>query len=178
MSEHSITYNHIQPQIDPLAKIFAHVCVIGDVRIEEDCSVWFGCVLRGDVNHIHIGARSNIQDLSVVHVAHGDGGGVVIGSDVTIGHRCIIHACHIDSLCLVGMGSIVMDGARIGEMSIIGAGSLITKGKVFPPRSLIMGNPAKVVRELSEEEIASIKLSASSYVALAKSYMVSRTLDV
>ncbi|PAF41748.1 gamma carbonic anhydrase family protein [Helicobacter sp. 11S02596-1] len=173
MGANIITYHHITPKIDPSAILFDGAYIIGDVRIEEDCNIWYGCVLRGDVNAITIGSRSNIQDLSVIHVGHQDestGGDVVIGKDVTIGHRCIIHACHIDDLCLIGMGSVVMDGAKIGKNSIVGAGSLITKGKVFPPGSLIMGNPAKFVRTLSEDEITAIELSASSYVALAKSY--------
>ncbi|MDO7253373.1 gamma carbonic anhydrase family protein [Helicobacter cappadocius] len=176
MSKNIINFKNFIPKIDPSAIIFDGVHIIGDVYIEEKCSIWFGSVLRGDVNAIKIGKRSNIQDNTVIHTEHSvsnspDFGSVQIGSDVTIGHNCIIHACKIENLCLVGMGSIIMDGACIGELSIIGAGSLITKGKIFPPKSLIMGNPAKFIRTLNEDEIKNIAFSASRYVDLANAYL-------
>lgn len=170
-----IPFKDKTPLIHPQAFIFPQTSIIGDVKIAKDCSIWFGSVIRGDVNSIFIDEGSNIQELTNIHVDYpSEGkGGVKIGKNVTIGHRCIIHACEIGDEVLVGMGSIVMDGAVIGEQSIIGANSLITKNKVFPPRSLIMGNPAKVVRELSEEEIAFITTSAKHYIALAKEYQSS-----
>ncbi|PAF47668.1 gamma carbonic anhydrase family protein [Helicobacter sp. 12S02232-10] len=173
MEANIIKFNGVSPKIDPSVKLFAGAHIIGDVIIKEDCSIWFGCVLRGDVNSIEIRSRTNIQDLSVIHVGYKNqngGGRVIIGEDVTIGHNCVIHACTIADLCLIGMGSIIMDDVKIGEMSIVGAGSLITKGKVFPARSLIIGNPAKFVRELREDEIEGIRISASEYTELAKSY--------
>ncbi|PAF51006.1 gamma carbonic anhydrase family protein [Helicobacter sp. 13S00477-4] len=168
-----ISFKGAKPDIKSSAMIFDNTSIIGNVEIAQECSIWYGCVLRGDVSFIKIGARSNVQDLSVIHVGYPDqkdNGAVYIGEDVTIGHQCIIHACRIEDLCLVGMGSIVMDGVHIGKMSIVGAGSLITKDKVFPPKSLIMGNPARLIRELNDNEINAIKHSAAEYVQLAKSY--------
>ncbi|PAF43908.1 gamma carbonic anhydrase family protein [Helicobacter sp. 11S03491-1] len=172
MKGNIIGFNQNTPQIHASAIVFEGVQIIGNVSVEQECSLWFGCVLRGDVNSIKIGAGSNIQDLSIIHVAYENehGGGVEIGEDVTIGHNCVIHACTIKNLCLIGMGSIIMDDACIGEMSIVGAGSLVTKGKVFPPKSLILGNPAKLIRVLNENEIQSIQVSANEYVKLAKAY--------
>lgn len=180
----NIKFNNLSPQIHPSAIVFDGTHIIGDVRIQEDCSIWFGAVLRADVNAIMIGKRSNIQDNTVIHVEHKSAnpsnphdelkGSVQIGRDVTIGHNCIIHACKIEDFCLIGMGSIIMDDAHISQMSIIGAGSLVTKGKVFPPRSLIMGNPAKFIRPLSDDEVASIEKSSLSYVELAKAYLTSK----
>ena len=152
--------------------------VIGDVSCGEDCSIWFGCVVRGDVHYITIGDRTNIQDLSMIHVTHykksdkSDGNPTVIGSDVTIGHRVMLHGCTIEDACLIGMSATILDGAVIGKESIVGAGSLVTKNKVFPPRSLIMGSPAKVVRTLSEEEVAELYASAKRYVAFKEDYRV------
>ena len=150
------------------AIVFPQVSIIGDVKIAKDCSIWFGSVIRGDVNSIFIDEGSNIQELTNIHVDYAQG--VRIGKNVTVEHRCIIHACEIGDEVLVGMGSIVMDGAVIGSQSIIGANSLITKNKTFPPRSLIMGNPAKLVRELSDEEVRFISQSAKHYITLSKEY--------
>ncbi|GAA7268690.1 gamma carbonic anhydrase family protein [Helicobacter pylori] len=156
------------PAIHPEAFIFPQTSIIGDVKIAKHCSIWFGSVIRGDIASIFIDEGSNIQELTNIHVDYTQG--VRIGKNVTVGHRCIIHACEISDEVLVGMGSIIMDGAIIGAQSIVGANSLITKNKIFPPRSLIMGNPAKVVRELNEEEISFIHQSAQHYIALAKEY--------
>lgn len=151
--------------------------IIGDVSIDEESSIWFGVVIRGDVNSIRIGKRTSIQDLSMIHVTHytkddkSDGFATVIGDDVTIAHRVMLHGCTIEDACLIGMSATVLDGAIIGKESIVGANSLVTKNKVFPPRSLIMGNPAKVVRELSEEEIASLYTSSSNYVKFKAMYL-------
>jgi len=150
--------------------------IIGDVTCGEDCSIWFGCVVRGDVHYIKIGNRVNIQDLSMIHVTHyknGDkttGNPTIIGDDVTIGHRVMLHGCSIEDACLVGMSATILDGAVIGKESIVGAGALVTKNKVFPPRSLIVGTPAKVVRELNDEEVAELYASASRYVEFKKDY--------
>ena len=150
--------------------------IIGDVSIAEGSSIWFGCVIRGDVNSIKIGKRTSVQDLSMVHVTHfkkedrSDGFATVIGDDVTIGHRVMLHGCIIEDACLIGMSATILDGAVIGKESIVGANSLITKNKVFPPRSLIMGNPAKVVRTLNEEEVASLYHSADNYVRFKAMY--------
>lgn len=150
--------------------------VVGDVTCGEECSIWFGCVVRGDVHYIQIGDRVNIQDLSMIHVTHykkedkSDGNPTIIGDDVTIGHRVMLHGCTIESACLIGMSATILDGAVIGKESIVGAGALVTKNKVFPPRSLIMGSPAKVVRELNDEEVAELYASAKRYVAFKSEY--------
>lgn len=171
-------FKDITPKIDKRTWIAPSADVIGDVRCGEDCSIWFGCVVRGDVHYITIGDRTNIQDLSMVHVTHykkadkSDGNPTVIGSDVTVGHRVMLHGCTIEDACLIGMSATILDGAVIGKESIVGAGSLVTKNKVFPPRSLIMGSPAKVVRSLSDEEVAELYASAKRYVAFKEDYRV------
>jgi len=150
--------------------------VVGEVKCGVDCSIWFGCVVRGDVHYIEIGDRVNIQDLSMIHVTHyknGDkstGNPTIIGNDVTVGHRVMLHGCTIEDACLIGMSATILDGAVIGKESIVGAGALVTKNKVFPPRSLIVGSPAKVVRELNDAEVAELYASATRYVEFKKDY--------
>ncbi|MBE0498404.1 MAG: gamma carbonic anhydrase family protein [Campylobacterales bacterium] len=150
--------------------------VIGDAQMGDDVSIWFGCVVRGDVHSIRIGDRTNIQDLSMVHVTHyknedrSDGHPTIIGSDVTVGHRVMLHGCTIEDACLIGMSTTILDGAVIGKESIVGAGALVTKNKVFPPRSLVMGSPAKLVRSLSDEEVEELYASAARYVAFKEEY--------
>ncbi|CBG40659.1 gamma carbonic anhydrase family protein [Helicobacter mustelae] len=173
MEQTLIPHHSHTPILHPQTYVFNGVHIIGQVEIQKDCSIWFGSVLRGDVHYIQIGQRSNIQDLTTIHVGYPDSEGrgyVKIGEDVTIGHNCIIHGCTIEDFVIVGMGSIIMDDAHIGAHSIVGAGSLVTKGKKFPPKSLIMGNPAKFIRELSDQEILSIAESSRHYVELAQSY--------
>ena len=137
--------------------------VIGDVILEEQTSVWFNSVIRGDVMPIRIGRGSNIQDNCVLHGTY-QKFGCTLEDRVTLGHSVILHGCHIGRESLIGMGSIVMDGAVIGEQSLVGAGSLVTEGSKFPPRSLIIGRPAKVKRLLNEEEIKSLSQSADNYL--------------
>jgi len=166
----------MKPVIGKNSWIAPSADVIGEVKCGEDCSIWFGCVVRGDVHYITIGDRVNIQDLSMIHVTHykspdkSDGNPTIIGDDVTIGHRVMLHGCTIQNACLIGMSATILDGAVIGKESIVGAGALVTKGKVFPPRSLIMGTPAKVVRELNDAEVEELYASASRYVAFKEDY--------
>lgn len=143
--------------------------MVGHVKIEEEASVWYQSVLRGDINEIVIGPRSNVQDGAVIHLA--DDFGTYVGELVTVGHKAILHACTVQDEVLIGMGAIVLDGAEIGARSIIGAGALVTGGKKIPPGSLVLGSPAKVVRTLSLDEQAGIKLWAEKYVALSRAYL-------
>src|SRR5690242_18464834 len=136
----------------------------------EQCSAWFHAVIRADVHHIRIGHRTNIQDLSMLHVTH-DTHPLIVGSDVTIGHHVVLHGCTVKDRVLIGMGSIVMDGAQIGEDSVIGAGSLVTERTIIPPKSLVLGSPAKVKRQVTEKELVWIKESAENYVRYATKYM-------
>jgi gamma-carbonic anhydrase len=143
--------------------------VIGDVVIGEESSLWFGAVVRGDVNAIRIGARTNIQDHSIIHVTHGKHG-TTVGDDVTLGHRVTLHGCAIRDRCLIGIGAIVMDGAVVSEDSMVGAGALVPPGMLIPPGSLAIGAPAKVRRPLTDEERDWLKQSALNYVSYAKAY--------
>ena len=156
------------PTIDPTVFIAPGAAVIGNVTLAAESSVWFQTVLRADINRIVIGPRSNIQDGAIIHLA--DDFGTHVGELVTVGHQAILHACTIGDEVLVGMGAIVLDGAEIGPRSIIGAGALVTGGKKFPEGSLILGSPAKVVRTLSLDEQAGIKVWAEKYVALSRAY--------
>ena len=165
------------PELQENAWIAEGASVIGRVKMGKDSAVWFGCVVRGDVHFITIGDRTNVQDLSMIHVTHHkrddmrDGNPTTIGNDVTIGHRVMLHGCTIEDACLIGMSATILDGAVIGKESIVGAGSLVTKNKVFPPRSLIMGSPAKVVRELRDEEVTELYASAERYVKFKNEYL-------
>jgi len=173
-----LRYKDDFPRIDTSAWIAPSADIIGDVEIGEDSSVWFGCVIRGDVHYIKIGKRTSIQDMSMIHVTHyknekrvGDGYPTIIGDDVTIAHRVMLHGCKIANACLIGMSATILDGAEIGEESIVGAGALVTGGKKFPPRSLILGSPAKVVRELNDKEIEGIYKNAQNYVKYKNEYI-------
>lgn len=141
------------PKISPTAWVARSADVLGDVTLGEHVSVWFNAVVRGDVNHVVIGDYTNVQDGTVIHVTHG-GLPTIIGKRVTIGHKALLHACTVGDDCLIGMGAILLDGAEIGEGSVVAAGALVTSGKKFPPGSMIMGSPAKVVRALRPEERA------------------------
>jgi len=173
-----LRYKDTFPQIAKSAWIAPSADIIGDVEIGEESSVWFGCVIRGDVHFIKIGKRTSIQDLSMIHVTHfekekklGDGFPTIIGDDVTIAHRVMLHGCKIGNACLIGMSATILDGAEIGDESIVGAGALVTGGKKFPPRSLILGSPAKVVRSLSDEEVEKIYQNAKNYVKYKNEYI-------
>jgi len=151
-----------RPKIAENVYIAPTAIIQGHVNVLSFSSIWHHCVLRGDINSIHIGSRTNIQDMSCIHVASHLP--VIIGNNVTVGHKATIHACTIKDFVLIGMGSIIMDGSQVDEYSIVGAGSLIPLGKKYPPYSLIMGSPAKRIRELTKEEIESIRKSADKYV--------------
>ncbi|MEJ2362892.1 MAG: gamma carbonic anhydrase family protein [Gammaproteobacteria bacterium] len=150
--------------------------VIGDVDIGADSSIWPYSVVRGDVNHIRIGARSNIQDHCTLHVTHKsrynpDGVACQVGDDVTVGHQVVLHACRVENNCLIGMGSIIMDRAHLGEYSLVGAGSLVTEGTVLEGGYLWVGRPARRVRALTEQERNYIEYSAANYVRLKQRYL-------
>jgi carbonic anhydrase/acetyltransferase-like protein (isoleucine patch superfamily) len=158
------------PVVDPSAYVDASAQVIGDVEIGEASSVWMNVVIRGDVNTIRIGRRSNVQDGTIVHVMH-DTHPTRIGDDVTIGHGAVVHGCTIGDRVLVGMGATVLNGARVGPDAIVAAGSLVPEGMVIPSRSLAMGSPARVRRELSDAEVASILEYAENYVRYRLDYL-------
>ena len=164
------TFQGIKPTIPDSCFIEDTAVVIGDVVLGEDCSVWFNAVIRGDVNHIRIGNRTNVQDLCMLHVTH-DTHPLIIGNEVTIGHSVVLHGCTIKDRVLVGMGAIVMDGAVIGEDSVVGAGALVVEGTMVPPKSVILGSPGRVRRGVSDAELAWIKESAANYVKYARQYM-------
>lgn len=163
-------YKGIQPKFDPSVFIADSADVIGDVEVGAESSLWFQVVVRGDVNSIRIGSRTNIQDQSCLHVTRKIAP-LVVGDNVTVGHSVILHGCTISDLVLIGMGSTVMDRAIIPPRSIVGARSLVTEGKTFPEGHLIMGSPAKAVRPLTEEELAFLPKSANNYVQDAKDYL-------
>ena len=158
------------PRVHPTAFIDDSAQVIGDVEIGEDSSVWMCVVMRGDVNRIRVGRRSNVQDSTVVHVMK-DTHPTQIGDDVTIGHGAIVHGCTIEDRCLIGMGAILLNGVTVGSGSIVAAGSLLPEGTQIPPRSLVMGSPGKVRRTLSDTDLDEIQMYADRYVAYRLDYM-------
>lgn len=162
-------YFEREPKIHPSAFVAPTAVVTGDVTLEEESSVWYQSVLRGDINRIHIGPRSNIQDGSVVHLA--DEYPTVVGELVTVGHKAILHACTVDNEVLIGMGAIVLDGVEIGPRSIIGAGALVTMHKKIPAGSLVLGSPAKIVKQLDLQEQASIKTWAEKYILVSRRFL-------
>ncbi len=152
--------------IKDAAFISARASITGTVSLGKDSSVWHNATLRGDLERIEVGERTNIQDGAVLHVGYGLP--CLVGDDVTVGHGAIVHGCRIGDRCLIGMGSILHNGAEIGEECIVGAGSLVTEGKKIPPRSLVLGSPARVVRSVTDEEVAKILGSAADYLRLAR----------
>lgn len=163
-----VTYKGKIPKIAPSAFVAENAVIIGDVEIGENSSVWFGCVLRCEENRIIIGKNTNIQDLTTIHTDHCCS--VIIGDNVTVGHNVVLHGCEIGNNVLIGMGSIIMNGSKIGDNCLIGAGSLITQNMVIPPNTLAFGRPAKVIRELTPEEIEKIAISANEYIELSNEY--------
>jgi carbonic anhydrase/acetyltransferase-like protein (isoleucine patch superfamily) len=161
---------HLGRRADVAAAAFVarNATVIGDVTLGANSSVWYGCVLRGDINSIAIGEGSNVQDGTIVHLA--DDYGVQVGRYTTIGHAAIIHACEIGNECLIGMGATILDGARIGDRCIVGANALVTQRFVAPPGSMILGAPAKVVRPLTDAEKNGLRHWAEKYIAVARAH--------
>lgn len=163
-----LKFKEFYPQIDTSAWVAPSADVIGQVTIGENSSVWFQCVIRSDVNKVIIGKNSNIQDLSMIHTDVDSQ--TIIGDNVTIGHKVMLHGCKIEDNCLIGMSATILDNAVIGKGSIVGANSLVTSGKVFPPNSLIMGSPAKVVKQLSSEDEQGLINHAAHYVDYKNDY--------
>lgn len=170
------SYKGIGPKIAETAFIEESAHIIGDVHIGEHSSIWFGCVLRGDVYHIRIGNNTNIQDGTVIHVTSGRYP-TIIGDSVTVGHRAVLHGCTVHDRSLVGIGSILLDDVVVGEESFIAAGSLVTPGTIIPPRSLVLGAPAKVRRQVTDEEIARIDSHWKSYIEYKNNYMADNGRD-
>lgn len=162
-------FKNIHPKIHETVFVAEHAVIIGNVEIGEDSSVWFGSIVRGDVNFIRIGARTNIQDMTVVHVSSNTHS-TVLEDEITVGHRVVLHGCHVESGCLIGIGAILMDGVRVGRNSLVAAGSLLTPGTQIPPNSLVMGSPARVKRELTADELAYLDQSWRNYTDLIKHY--------
>ena len=158
----------VAPQVAASAWIADSAQVMGSVELAQDTSVWFGTVIRGDTDHIRIGRGTNIQDGSVLHADHGKP--LTIGAGVTVGHQVMLHGCTVGDDSLIGIGAVVLNGARIGRNCLVGARALVTEGKEFPDGSMILGSPAKVVRPLTDDEIAGLRRSAQSYVANARRF--------
>ncbi|MCX7856129.1 MAG: gamma carbonic anhydrase family protein [Anaerolineae bacterium] len=156
------------PRIHPTAFVAPNAVVAGDVTVEEEASIWFGCVLRAEEAPIHIGPRSNVQDLTVVHTDVGRP--CRVGAGVTVGHRAVLHGAIVEDGALIGIGAILLNGAVVGAEAIVGAGAVVPEGAVIPPRTLAVGVPAKVVRELREEEILRLRRDAAHYVEKARVY--------
>jgi carbonic anhydrase/acetyltransferase-like protein (isoleucine patch superfamily) len=164
------SYRDKIPQIHESAFIAENATVVGDVVIGRDASVWFGSVVRADVHFIRIGARTNVQDLTVMHVNHGKNP-TILEDDVTVGHRAILHGCHVKRGSLIGMGAVLLDDVVVEEGSFVAAGSVVSPGTVVPAGKLARGVPARVVRDLTEEEILDIQRSAESYCSLKNEYL-------
>lgn len=162
-------FRGVHPQIHPTAFIEQSAQIIGDVTIGEESSVWFNAVVRGDVFDIRIGNRTNIQDGTVIHVSNGTHN-TVLEDEVTVGHNVTLHGCHIERGCLIGIGSIVMDGVRVGASSLVAAGSLVAPGTQIPPRSFVIGTPARIKRTLTDEEVAGLEVFWQNYTELMKHY--------
>lgn len=159
------TFEGVRPTLDPTARVAETAVLVGQVTLEEEANVWYGAVLRGDEDAIHVGAGTNVQDNAVLHCDRGLP--LTLGRDVTVGHGAVLHGCTIGDRCLIGMGAILLNGCVIGEGSIVGAGALVTQNKVIPPGSLVMGAPAKVVRPLTQAERIELEASAEGYRHMA-----------
>ncbi len=170
------SFQGIQPKIDESAFVAETAVIIGDVEMGPESSVWYNCVVRGDVNSIRIGARSNVQDLSMLHVTHkkhvdDPGAPLIIGDDVTIGHSVTLHGCTLENGCFIGMQAMVMDKAVVGTGALVGARALVTEGTIIPPHTLWVGAPAKYKRDLTPDEIAWLQKSAGNYVKYSRQYI-------
>lgn len=163
-----IPFDGHTPEIDREAWVAPNASVIGKVRIAADASVWFGAVLRGDIDEIVLGERSNLQDNAVIHTEAGNP--TVVGAEVSIGHGAVVHGCVVEDGCLIGMNATVLTGAVIGANSLVAAGAVVLEGTVIPPRSLVAGVPGKVRRELSDDEIAGLLGNSARYVPRSKIY--------
>ncbi|HMQ05030.1 MAG TPA: gamma carbonic anhydrase family protein [Pyrinomonadaceae bacterium] len=164
------SFNDRHPEIHETAFVAPDAVIIGDVKIGPNASVWFGSIIRGDVNYVRIGDRTNIQDATVIHVSSKDHP-TVLENDVTVGHRVTLHGCYIETGSLIGIGAILLDGVRVGKNSLVGAGSLLTPGTIIPPGSLVLGSPARVKRPLTDEEIRGIESNVAAYVELSSLYL-------
>jgi carbonic anhydrase/acetyltransferase-like protein (isoleucine patch superfamily) len=162
-------YRSMLPRIDPSAFVDTSAQIIGDVEMGPESSAWMNVVIRGDVNWIRIGRRTNIQDGSIVHVMR-DTHPTMVGDEVTVGHGVILHGCAVNDRCLIGMGAILLNGVEVGESCIVAAGTLLPEGTRVPPRSLVVGHPGKVRRALTDEEVASIADYAERYVGYSREY--------
>lgn len=170
------TFQGISPKLGNNVYVDPTALVLGDVELGDDCSVWPNVVIRGDVHRIRIGARTNIQDSSVLHVTHagpytGDGYSLILGDDITVGHGAILHGCTLGNRILIGMGATVMDEAQVPDNVVIGAGSMVTPGKVLESGYLYVGSPVQKIRPLSEKEISFFTYSSENYVALKNNYL-------
>jgi gamma-carbonic anhydrase len=163
-------FRGVLPRVHPTAFVDANAQVIGDVEVGEESGVWMSAVVRGDVNYIRIGRRTNVQDGSVLHGMR-ETHATIVGDNVTIGHSAVIHGCTIEDQCLIGMGAILLNGARIGSGSIVAAGTVVVEGAQIPPRSLVMGSPGKIRRPLTDDEVASIQRYADRYAGYRLDYM-------
>jgi carbonic anhydrase/acetyltransferase-like protein (isoleucine patch superfamily) len=166
-----LPHGDTSPQVAPSAWVAPGAYVIGDVHLGDQASVWYGAVLRGDTEPIRIGARTNVQDGCVLHADPGYP--AVVGEGCVVGHKAVVHGCEIGDNCLVGMGATILNGAKVGEGSIVAAGAVVPEGREFPPRSLIVGIPAKRVGDVSEEQTADIERGASEYIERARSHRMS-----
>jgi carbonic anhydrase/acetyltransferase-like protein (isoleucine patch superfamily) len=170
------SYQGIAPTLGPRVYVDPSAVVIGRVTLGEDTSIWPTAVLRGDVHEIRVGDRTSIQDGSVLHVTHDShyspsGRAMIVGSDVTVGHRVVLHACTVGNSCLIGMGSVLLDEVVVEDFVIVGAGSLVSPGKTLASRGLYVGSPARRVRDLKHEEIEFLSYSAAHYVKLKQEYL-------
>ena len=163
------TFEGVSPTVAPTARVAETAVLVGRVTLDDEASVWYGAVVRGDDNSIHVGAGSNVQDNVVLHCDPGYP--LEIGRDVTVGHGAVVHGCTVGDRCLIGMGAILLNGCEIGAESIVGAGALVTQHKVIPPGSLVMGSPAKVVRPVTDEERTQLAASAEGYRHVAQAQL-------
>ena len=168
-----IPYQNISPTLGKNLFLAPNATIIGDVHLGDDCSVWFNTVIRGDVNYIRIGARTNIQDLCMCHVTF-ERWPLLLGEGVTVGHSAVLHGCVIKDYCLIGLGARILDGAQVGPYALVAAGSVVREGFIVPEKTLVAGNPATVKRPLREEEIANLIASAQRYVRYKNTYLAAK----